>query len=156
MNKTYNSFKLITGGLIALMASSCASIVSGTSQTIYIQAIDLNTHARILDASCEVKDSKNLTYVVNGNPSSLVISKSQGALQTTCKAKGYEQAAVGTGQTFDAWTIGNIIFWPGIIVDVVTGAVQKYPDHVTVLMRPVATTKTPAAKNKTVKSEKGE
>ncbi len=134
MNKMAQKLKIAGAVSLAILASGCASLVSGTTQTIYVQAIDQNTQQRIPNARCVLKDSKNNTYVLKGNPSSLLINKGQGALHTECTAPGYEQNAVGTGATFDKWTIGNIIFWPGVIVDVVTGAVTKYPDHVTVLM----------------------
>ncbi len=135
MKKKYmRVLNLISLGILSISISNCASIVSGTTQTIYIQALDKNTFGRVPNASCLVKDSKGGSYPVYGNPSSIVISKSRGALYTECTAPGYHQIAVGTGENFDAWTIGNIFFWPGIIVDAATGAIQKYPDHVTVIM----------------------
>lgn len=126
--------KLLCGMSLAALATGCASMISGTTQTIYVQAIDQSTNKQIPNASCVMKDSKNNAYTLRGNPSSVLISKGQGVLQTECKAPGYVQNGVGTGATFDAWTIGNIIFPLGVVVDVVTGAVEKYPDHVTVLM----------------------
>ena len=134
MMKINQKIKLACGVALTLLAAGCASMISGTSQTIYVQAIDQSTNKPISDAKCVMKDSKNNTYAVRGNPGSVMINKGQGVLQTECSAPGYAQNAVGTGATFDAWTIGNIIFPLGVVVDVVTGAVQKYPDHVTVLM----------------------
>jgi len=134
MQKTYKIAQVVCGVSLAAMASGCASMISGTTQTLYVQAIDQSTNQPIPNAKCVIKDSKNNTYAVRGNPGSLLISKGQGALQTECSAPGYVQNAVGTGPSFDAWTIGNIIFPLGVVVDVVTGAVTKYPDHITVLM----------------------
>lgn len=134
MNKLAKKITLACGVSLAALSAGCASMISGTTQTIYVQAIDQSTHRVIPNAVCVMKDSKNNVYPLRGNPSSILISKGQGVLHTECKAPGYQQSAVGTGATFDAWTIGNIIFPLGVVVDVVTGAVQKYPDHVTVLM----------------------
>lgn len=135
MRKMYKTASLICGAsLMALSAAGCASMISGTTQTIYVQALDQSTNQRVPGAKCVIKDSKNNTYAIRNNPGSLLISKGQGALQTECNAPGYQQNAVGTGASFDAWTIGNVIFPLGVVVDVVTGAVQKYPDHITVLM----------------------
>ncbi|MBS0352043.1 MAG: hypothetical protein JSR33_12860 [Proteobacteria bacterium] len=134
MIKIHTNLKLLAVGSLAALMGGCASMVSGTTQTIYVQALDQKTNQRIPNAHCVIRDSKNNTYAINGNPGSILISKGQGALHTQCKAPGYVQNAVGTGPTFDAWTIGNIIFPLGVVVDVVTGAVQKYPDHITVLM----------------------
>jgi hypothetical protein len=139
MNKMYKKVKLVCGISLGILATGCASMISGTTQTIYVQAVDQSTNQRITGAKCVIKDSKNNTYALQGNPSSVLMSKGQGALQTQCTAPGYVQNAIGTGPSFDAWTIGNIIFPLGVVVDVVTGAVEKYPDHITVLM-----TKTPS------------
>jgi hypothetical protein len=134
LKKLVNISKWVGASLLAVLATSCASMISGTTQTLYVQAVDPSTNKRVPNARCIIKDSKNNTYSVRGNPGEVLISKGQGALQTECTAPGYQQSAVGTGPTFDAWTIGNIIFPLGIVVDVVTGAVEKYPDHITVLM----------------------
>lgn len=146
MKKICKSIQLIGGVALLALAAGCASIVSGTSQTIYVQAVDETNNQRIPGATCVIRDSKNNTYAVRGNPGSLLISKGQGVLQTSCSAAGYTQSAVGTGATFDAWTIGNIIFPLGVVVDVVTGAIQKYPDHITVLMTK-SKTKVPAKRH---------
>ncbi len=134
MKKLVNVSKWFGVSLLGLMAASCASMISGTTQTLYIQAVDPANNKRVPNAKCIIKDSKNNTYAIRDNPGQVLISKGQGALQTECTAPGYQQSAVGTGPSFDAWTIGNIIFPLGIVVDVVTGAVEKYPDHITVLM----------------------
>lgn len=120
--------------LSGVLASGCASIVSGTSQTLHVQAVDAKTLKPIADARCTVRDSKGNNYPISSNPGTVDLGKGQGTLQTTCTAPSYHQAAIGTGQSFDAWTIGNIIFWPGVFVDIFTGAIQKYPDYVTVVM----------------------
>lgn len=138
MQKIRNLAQLVCGVSVAALISSCAAMMSGTSQTIYVQAVDKTSQQRIPGASCVVKDSKNTTYVVQGNPGSVFMNRGQGVLQTSCSAPGYIQNAVGTGSTFNAWTIGNIIFPLGVVVDVVTGAAEKYPDHITVLMAKVA------------------
>lgn len=138
MNKMTKKIKIACGVSVAALASGCASMISGTTQTLYVQAIDQSTNRVIPNATCVMKDSKNNTYTLRGNPSSVLISKGQGVLHTECTAPGYVQNAVGTGSSFDAWTIGNIIFPLGVVVDVVTGAVEKYPDHVTVLMAKTA------------------
>ncbi len=135
MQKMYKKIRLICGVSLAALATGCASMISGTTQTIYVQALDQSNNQRIPNAKCVITGSKNNNkYPVQGNPGSILVNKGQGALQTQCTAPGYVQNVVGTGPSFDAWTVGNIIFPLGVIVDVVTGAVEKYPDHITVLM----------------------
>jgi hypothetical protein len=134
MIKIHKNYTLLSVAMLATLMSGCASMISGTTQTIYVQALDQTTLKKIPNARCVINDAKNNTYAINGNPGSVLMSKGQGALQTQCKAPGYAQSAIGVGSSFDAWTLGNIIFPLGIVVDVVTGAVEKYPDHITVLM----------------------
>jgi hypothetical protein len=125
--------RLACGVSIVVLATGCASMVSGTSQTVYIQALDQTTHQLIPSATCVVRDQNN-TYTVRTNPGSLVLRKGQGLLQTKCQAPGYVQNAVGVVGTFNPWVLGNIIFPPAVVVDLLTGADEKYPDHITVLM----------------------
>ncbi len=118
--------------------AGCATIVSGTTQAINLQAIDIRTREVIPGAMCTLTDGKNNTYIFNSNPGTVIITKGQGALVAHCERRGYIQKQVGIGQSFNAWTIANVIlFWPGVFVDAMTGAMQKYPSHITVLMEPI-------------------
>lgn len=124
--------------LVSLLSlAGCATIVSGTTQAIHIQAIDSTTHELIPGAMCTLSDSKGRTYFFNSNPGSVIVTKGQGALTARCRRLGYVQKEVGIGENFNAWTVANVIlFWPGVFVDAMSGAIQKYPSHITVLMEP--------------------
>ena len=113
----------------------CATIISGTSQVIHVQAIDKNTQQIIPNAKCTITNSKGVTYPVYGSPGSVNVPKEYGGLQTHCTAKGYRQTGVGVGESFNAWTLIDIIFWPSFFVDAATGAAKKYPPYITVLMQ---------------------
>lgn len=119
------------------MISGCATIVSGTTQPIHLQAIDCRTHEIIRGAHCTLSDNKGHTYVYNSNPGTVIVTKGQGALMAHCSKPGYIQKQIGIGQSFNAWTVANVIlFWPGVFVDALSGAMQQYPSHITVLMEP--------------------
>lgn len=135
MKKTY---KIILCAIFPLLAlAGCATIISGTTQPIHLQAIDYQTHQVIPGAMCTLCDSKGRTYVFNSNPGTVIVNKGQGALIARCRRPGYVQKEVGVGQSFNAWTIANVIlFWPGVFVDAFSGAMQNYPSHITVLMEP--------------------
>lgn len=125
---------LLTAGIIStLLISGCASIVSGTQQNIFVQAVNQDTNKTIANANCVLTDTKGMQYTIN-TPGSAYISKGLGIINLDCKSKGFHQAQIGVGPSFDAWTIGNILFWPGVAVDLATGAAEKYPAHITVLM----------------------
>jgi hypothetical protein len=134
LQKIKSTCKLLA--LLPLMVSTgCATIVTGSTQEIHLQAVDRRTHELIRGAMCTLSDSKGRTYIFNSNPGTIVVSKGQGALTAHCRKPGYVQKEVGIGQSFNAWTVANVIlFWPGVFVDAMTGAIQKYPSHITVLM----------------------
>jgi hypothetical protein len=120
---------------VALCLNGCATIVSGTTQPIHLQAIDSRTHAIIPGAMCTLSDHQGRIYNFNSNPGTVIVTKGQGALTAHCQRPGYVQKQVGIGQSFNAWTIANVIlFWPGVFVDALSGAMQQYPSHITVLM----------------------
>gem|GEM_PF-860215 len=125
---------LLFVGLSFLILTSCATIVSGTSQVVHVQVVDSKTHKLIHGAKCNITDPKGVIYLVNTNPGSVSIPKVYGNLTINCKATGYYQQQIGLGSSFNAWTLGDILFWPGAIVDMATGAAKKYPSHITVLM----------------------
>ena len=120
---------------ISVLLVGCATIVSGTSQVIHIQAIDEKTQQIIPAAKCSITNTKGVVYPVYGNPGSVDVAREYGGLQSLCTAKGYRQTGVGTGESFNAWTLVDIIFWPSFFVDAATGAAKKYPSHITVLMQ---------------------
>lgn len=118
----------------AVLVSSCATIVSGSTQKLHLQAIDQQDKSIIPDALCSISDGKGNTYVVNSNPGTAIVNRGNGSLTATCKASGYTQKEVGKGTSFNAWTVANILFWPGFIIDGLSGSYSKYPDHITVIM----------------------
>lgn len=135
--KTLTSISVITA---ATLLSGCATIISGTSQVVHLQAINVTTHATIPDAKCTLTDAHGVVYPLESNPGSVSIPRVYGGLNADCRAPGYYQQSVGAGSSFNAWTVADILFWPGAIVDAATGAAKKYPSHITVLMstHPVA------------------
>lgn len=135
MTKIYKILPVLI--FIPMFLSGCATIVTGTTQPIHVQVIDCRTHEIIPGAMCSLSDNKGHNYLVNSNPGTAIVNKGQGALIAHCERPGYRQKEVGVGQSFNAWTIANVIvFWPGVFVDAMSGAMQKYPSHVTVLMEP--------------------
>ena len=118
----------------ATVLSGCATIISGTTQTINVQAIDSKTNQIIPGATCSITDDKGRIYVISSNPGSVIVTKGQGSLNLKCEKAGYRQTQVGVGENFNAWTVANVLFWPGALVDAATGAIQKYPSHLTAIM----------------------
>jgi hypothetical protein len=120
---------------LSLLLSGCATIMNGGStQKVNVQAVDDATHQLIPGAVCTVVDGQSNSYPVMTNPGVVTLTRGKGALTVSCNKEGYRQSKIAAGDSFNAWALGNIIFWPGIIVDAVSGAALKYPSHLSVIM----------------------
>lgn len=117
-----------------LVLSGCASITQGTNQVISF-SIDPQ------EARCSVVNKENATLgTVSGKANLLQVSKGAGDLIANCTAEGYEQKTtriVSSAQT--AGVLGVAIDLG--ITDMLTGAMWKYPDHVSIVMEKTATKK---------------
>ena len=107
--------------------SGCASITQGTTQVISF-TIDPQ------EARCSIVNKDGATLgTVSGKSNLLQVSKGAGDLIASCNADGYEQKTtriVSSAQT--AGVIGIAIDFG--ITDMLTGAMWKYPDHVSIVM----------------------
>lgn len=120
------------------LLSGCATILGGGStQQINVEAVDAQTNKTLDGAVCQIKDGKGMTYSIEGNPGATEVTRGQGALAVTCHKKGYKQSKVAAGNSFNAWMLGDVLFWPGAIVDGIDGSAEKYPSHLTVIMQPL-------------------
>ena len=113
--------------LFALVLSGCASITQGTTQVISF-SIDPQ------EAKCAVVNKDNATLgTVSGRANLLQVSKGSGDLIANCTAEGYEQKTTRiVSSTQTAGVLGVAIDLG--IVDMLTGAMWKYPDHVSIAM----------------------
>lgn len=116
------------------LLTGCAAIVSGSHQVVNVQAINANNHQLISDAKCVIIDPNGIYYPINSNPDGVSLLREYGGLNINCDAKGYWQKSIGSGSSFNAWTLCDILFWPGAVVDTATGAAKDYPSHITILM----------------------
>ncbi len=129
------TIKLAILALSISILSGCATIAGGgSSQEINVQAVDAKDHKPIQGVVCDVTDGKDVTYPVIGNPGKVEVTRGHGALTVSCHKHGYKQGKVAAGDSFNAWMLADVIFWPGAIVDAVDGAAEKYPSHISVLM----------------------
>ncbi len=123
--------------LPVLALVGCATIFTGTTQTINLQAIDAQTSQPLSGVSCTIADGKGMIYSIPSNPGSVLVTKGAGGITPNCRKDGYVQKSFGVGDSFNAVTMINILFWPGFIVDAMTGSMHKYPSHITVVMEKV-------------------
>ncbi|MCA8939885.1 MAG: PEGA domain-containing protein [Planctomycetes bacterium] len=100
--------------VMALSLSSCATIIDGTSSDVRITS-----------------EPSGATVLVDGiekgkTPATVKMSKSDSNV-VTLKLNGYDDSMMKVERKFAGWTVGNLVLGGliGIIVDVVTGAVQR-------------------------------
>ncbi|MBM3622789.1 MAG: hypothetical protein FJX20_19075 [Alphaproteobacteria bacterium] len=111
--------------------SSCATVTSGTTQTIGIVSEPGG-------ATCEMRRDGALLASVHLTPEVIRIPRSKNTIELTCKRDGYEPTTEMVESKFSGATIGNVLAGGliGIAVDAASGANNFYPDQVTVLMQP--------------------
>lgn len=106
--------------LTCLSLSACASIVTGTTQSVSIETSQNS-------AQCELKNDKGKWHV-SDTPASVVVQRSYDDLIVTCHKSGLSGSA-SFKSTTKAMAIGNIVFGGaiGAGVDTATGAAFDYP-----------------------------
>lgn len=123
--------------LISMLLTSCATLFSGTTQTINVKIVDSADNQLLSKVSCTVSDGSGGTYAIVKNPSIIHVTKGKGTIIIMCKKPGYRQMNMAVGDSFNALTVVNVLFWPGFIVDAASGAYKKYPSHYLISMEKV-------------------
>ena len=116
MNKRHaGAFSLITG--LAIASTGCATIISGSSQTITVDSNPPGAHVRI-------------GHQTGTTPVTLQIPK--GRHYPIEVSQGPDRRVVQLDRNLDPITLLNVIppLWPGFIVDAVTGAITRYDPEV--------------------------
>jgi len=116
-----------TSMMVVLMLGGCASITDGTTQTL-IFALSPG------DATCQVSREGTELGSVTGKQNTLTVSKSSKDIIINCKAQGFvpkTQRLVSSTQT--SGVVGGVFLDLGI-TDMITGAMWKYPNDVSIVM----------------------
>lgn len=104
-----------------LLLSACASMTSGSTQTINIATTPLS------GASCVVSNDRNSLSATT--PAALTVQRSKHALNVTCVSGEYRGATSVTPDLKNAALFGGAL---GMSYDMGTGAAYDYPDLITV------------------------
>lgn len=116
---------------IALLFGGCATVISGTTQTIGV-----NTDPE--GADCMFTRKATLVGRVNPTPGTMQIGKDYESVTVLCKKEGFDDTTGVIGSEFQAATLGNILLGGviGVVVDAASGAIMKYPETVTFTLVP--------------------
>ena len=102
-------------GALAIALTGCATILSGTTQKITIHSDPQGAYARI-------------GHQAGRTPVTLTVPKGKDLqLEVTIDRN---KRIIPLRRTFDPMGILNVFFFPGFIVDAVTGAMMKYEPSV--------------------------
>lgn len=123
-------------GRLALMMvavcvlGACATLTKGTTQTI---AVDT---PGVTGADCTITTQSGPQQVIT--PGTVTLQKGSNPLPITCIKECYSNGASIIPSGTEAMSAGNVVFGGvlGLGVDAISGAMNKYPDQVTVAMVP--------------------
>lgn len=130
---------VIAAALGAVGLGACATITKGTTQVVTI-----NTPG-VQGAACVVSTVSGPQTV--GTPGVINLNKSSAALPVRCTKECYQDGIGIIGSSTEVMTAGNLIVGGvvGLGVDAMSGAMNKYPDEVQILMIPIQGCRPPPA-----------
>ncbi len=122
-----NATWLAGAGVLILALGGCASIVEGIDQKIKVAVSPP-------EAACTaVREGETIGQTGGGNDI-LDVSKSRFDLQLNCASAGYVAKTTVVESEPSAWGIVGAIVIDYGVIDYATGALNKYPDEVTVTL----------------------
>ena len=130
-----NSATFAILGLVSLLYG-CASIVEGTEQTLFVELSPK-------EAVCDVqREAVTIGRVTGSNPS-VNISKSKNDLIFRCNAPGYKEQFVKIESSASGWGVAGCFLIDLCITDYSTGALNKYPETLSISLTPVGESPAP-------------
>ena len=129
-NRTVAKLTAIAFIMTSHVLIGCASIVSETDSTTYIETEPEK-------ARCELH-GQDFRRVID-TPASVHLDADAAPVTVSCKADGYRETAEVLDTSMDGWILGNIIFGGiiGVAVDAARGAGQKFPPRFMVILDPL-------------------
>lgn len=109
--------------------SGCATYMEGTSQALPI-------HTDPVHAICDVYKDNKLIGATSDQTPVVYITKSVRALRVTCSAPGYDTKSVKVISATSPWGGAGFWLWDLAVTDWISGALNKYPDGVSVALNP--------------------
>lgn len=115
--------------VVSLLFVSCATIIKGTNQ-------DISINSTPQKANVVVKTTGGVEVFSGTTPTTVKLPKKKEYV-ATISLEGYKEVSVQITQSFEAWTIGNLLCGGpiGLIVDAVSGAMWKLePDQIQITL----------------------
>jgi hypothetical protein len=115
--------------LSAVVLADCATIVEGTTQNIRVEVVpDTGT--------CALSRNGEPLGVSSPDARMVKVSKSKDDLTFECAAPGHQSKTETLTSTLSPYTVASFFLLDLGLVDAATGAWQKYPERITVVLQP--------------------
>ena len=120
--------------LLIILPSACSTVVEGSDQPMTLLT---NPDG----AKCTLSRDGAVISAISSTPGSVVVSKSKDEIVANCTREGYLEALETIESGATGWSAGNIAFGLlgggiGLIIDSASGAMNKYPETVTIHLAP--------------------
>jgi len=103
--------------------SSCATIFTSSRQNITFTG---DEGTKIYDSSTNVK----LAEIKEDQTTNISLKKTMNDKQLVIKKDGKEPQAVVIESKFNKTSLWNLLFWPGFLIDLGTGQMNKYDNTI--------------------------
>lgn len=123
---------IASAALAAISLCGCASITTGSSETIAVASTPAD------GASC-VLSNGNGNWTVT-TPGTVEVARSSHDMNVKCSKPGYADAAAVVPAKLQPWSVASVVLTGpvGVFVDTTTGAINRYSSTITVPMTPAA------------------
>lgn len=113
--------RAVAATLLACGTCGCASVVSGTSQTLTLDTVPAG-------ADCSLMRKGLVIGRVNPTPGAVLVQRTRDDITVTCTRDGYQTGTFVNKSGLEAVTFGNIILGGliGVAIDSASGANNKY------------------------------
>lgn len=111
--------KIFTLIACAILLSSCATLFTSSTQPITFSGLE---GTKIYDASTNIK----LGEIGKDNTATISVKKKMGDRQFLAKKEGYQTTPLILESSFNTTSLWNLLFWPGFLVDLGTGQMNKW------------------------------
>ena len=121
----------VAATMLGLLSGACSTIVSGTDQSVTVITDPAG-------AECTLERGGVAIAVINPTPGTVQVDKSQQDIAVLCTREEHQDSTGVISSTFESMTFGNILFGGviGVAIDASSGAMNQYPDSVTIAMVP--------------------
>jgi hypothetical protein len=109
--------KLFVAVFTALNLTACASVFGDHNRRVAVNSNPKGAQVYLNGIA------------MNRTPTTVTVANPMGANTITLKKEGYDVASAQVNSSFQPVGALNVLFWPGFVVDAVTGDMKKLDTH---------------------------